>query len=89
MNNVTPEDVRDNWRNFTDNGRDLFALSLAGDQVQKTDLSANLGASCSGVAAHISRHIGRGWIEGRDGQLWYRLRIHLRPIVGTLLGQPH
>ncbi len=89
MNNVTPEDVRDHWRNFTDNGRHLFALLFAGNQVQKAALSAALGMSCSGVAAHISRRIGRGWIEGREGQSWYRLRDHLRPIVGALLGQPH
>ena len=89
MNDVTPEDVRAHWCNFTDNGRRLFALLLAGDRVQKAVLSADLGMSCSGVAAHISRRIGRGWIEGREDQTWYRLRDHLRSIVGTLLGQPH
>ena len=89
MNNVTPQDVSDHWRNFTDNGRHLFELLFAGDQVQKADLSAALGVSCSGVAAHISRRIGRGWIEGREDQPWYRLRDHLRPIVGTLLSQSH
>ena len=42
MNNTTPQDARDHWGNFTDNGRHLFALLFAGDQVQKADLSAAL-----------------------------------------------